>query len=91
MSKSEPKDPQSLPFLILGNKCDVDEGQRKVSNLEAKRLCSEENFLFYETSARDNTNIEEAIKELVTKVIERQDKLNSKILTDAPVKTDSIA
>jgi hypothetical protein len=34
MTKSEPKDPQSMPFLILGNKID-EEGARKVSSEEA--------------------------------------------------------
>jgi hypothetical protein len=35
MTKSEPKEPSTLPFLVLGNKCDVEEGMRKVSTKEA--------------------------------------------------------
>ena len=83
MTKSEPKDPQSLPFLVLGNKCDLDEGLKKVSAKEAREFCEENNFLFYETSAKDNQNIEEAFRAMVVRVIARQDNLNSKILSDA--------
>ena len=71
MTKSEPKDPSSLPFVVLGNKCDVDEGMKKVSQQEAKSYCQENNLLFFETSAKDNQNIEEAFKEMVVKVLAR--------------------
>lgn len=30
LTKSEPREPQSLPFLVLGNKMDVDPGQKKI-------------------------------------------------------------
>ncbi len=83
MTKSEPKDPQSLPFLVLGNKCDIDDGLKKVSQHEAKQYCDENNLLFFETSAKDNQNIEEAFKEMVVKVLARQDNINNKILGDA--------
>ena len=80
MTKSEPKEPHTLPFLILGNKCDVEEGYRKVTQKEAEDFCNEENMIFFETSAKDNLNIEEAFKAVVLKIIARQEGLNSKIL-----------
>ncbi len=83
MSKSEPKEPHTLPFLILGNKCDIDEGQRKVTTKEAEAFCVEDNMIFFETSAKDNHNIEEAFKAMVAKVIARQEGLNSKILGES--------
>ncbi len=72
-----------MPFLILGNKID-EEGARKVAAEEAQRYIAQQEgtFLFFETSAKDNKNIEEAFRELVKKVCERQEKLNTKILTD---------
>lgn len=78
MTKSDPKEPQSLPFLVLGNKCD-EEGARKVSNAEANKFCEENGFIFFETSAKDNLNIEAAFRELVRKVIVRQESLNTKV------------
>lgn len=80
MQKSEPKEPHTLPFLVLGNKSDIEEGQRKINKEEAAKYCAENGYIFYETSARDNINIEEAFRNLVVKVIERQDRLNTKIL-----------
>ena len=79
MTKSEPREPETLPFLVLGNKAD-DEGARKVSTLEASRFCEENGFVFYETSAKDNLNIEDGFRALVTRVVARQDRFNSKTL-----------
>lgn len=70
MTKSEPKEPHTLPFLVLGNKCD-EEGARKVSTVEAAKFCEDNGFIYFETSAKDNLNIEAAFKELVKKVIIR--------------------
>ena len=80
MTKSEPKEPHTLPFLVLGNKSDIDEGMKKVSANEAQEFCSEDNIVFFETSAKDNLNIEEAFRAMVVKVIARQEGLNNKIL-----------
>ena len=71
MQKSEPKEPQTLPFLVLGNKSDSEEGMRKVSKYEASTFCSDNGYLHFETSAKDNTNIDEAFRSMVYKVIER--------------------
>ena len=40
MTKSSPQDPESSPFLVLGNKCDM-EDQRKVATVEARKLCAQ--------------------------------------------------
>ncbi|CDW84202.1 rab small monomeric gtpase [Stylonychia lemnae] len=75
--KSDPREPQTLPFLVLGNKCDVPEEQKKVSSIDAKRFCQQNgNILFYETSAKDNVNVEKAFKELIIKVLKRQEEMN---------------
>ena len=71
MTKSEPKEAHTLPFLVLGNKSDVEEGLKKVSLKDAQEFCKEDNFVLFETSAKDNVNIEEAFRALVVKVIAR--------------------
>ena len=71
-----------MPFLVLGNKSDVDEGLKKVSAHEAQRYCEEQGFLWQETSAKDNRGIEEGFRGLVAKVVERQERLSGKILGD---------
>lgn len=60
-----------MPFLVLGNKNDVEEGLKKVGKIEATKFCEENNFILFETSAKDNTNIDEAFKSLVVRVVER--------------------
>ena len=88
MTKSDPREPETLPFLCIGNKID-EEGSRKVSKVEATRFCEENGFIFEETSAKDNLNIEAGFRALVGKVIERQERFNSKTVSDMSVTTQS--
>ena len=69
-----------MPFLVLGNKLDM-EGARKVSIEEGKQFCLRSDLIFFETSAKDNTNINEAFKELVPRILKRQEDL-SKMFSD---------
>ncbi|ODN03342.1 Ras-related protein Rab-9A [Orchesella cincta] len=49
-----------FPFVVLGNKVDLDESQRKVSFEEAKSWCDSNKMPYFETSAKEGTNVEEA-------------------------------
>ena len=60
-----------MPFLVLGNKLDVEDGMRKVTTDEASRYCKQNNLIYFETSAKNNTNIESAFLELVKKIVKR--------------------
>ena len=58
--QASPKDPENFPFMILGNKSDK-ENDRKVSTAKAEQwVRGKGNIPFYETSAKDNVNVEEA-------------------------------
>ena len=62
----------SFPFLVIGNKVDMEEN-RKVSTIDAKKFCQQNgNMLFYESSAKDNINVEVAFRELGAKAVKRQ-------------------
>jgi small GTP-binding protein len=51
--------PESFPFVLLGNKCDV--AERAVTETEAKALCCEfHDMPYFETSAKDNVNVQRA-------------------------------
>ncbi|KAG8458578.1 hypothetical protein KFE25_006511 [Diacronema lutheri] len=56
-----PRDPEAFPFVVLGNKVDLD--ARIVSQKRALSWCqSKNNIPFFETSAKDNINIEQAFE-----------------------------
>ena len=64
LSKAQPSKPETFPFLVIGNKIDLEE-QRKVSTNQGKNLCEQNgNMLFYESSAKNNVNVETAFKDL---------------------------
>jgi Ras-related protein Rab-7A len=51
------------PCVLLGNKCDLDT-KRTVPERTAKQWCQQDNVPYYETSAKDNTNVTEAFKHI---------------------------
>ena len=55
--------PESFPFMVLGNKCDMEE-ERTTSKEEAEEFCQGINVNFLETSAKDNVNVEAAFVNL---------------------------
>lgn len=53
--------PDSFPFMLIGNKVDLEEESRAVSIKQAKEWCAQNgNISFIETSASKNQNVEEA-------------------------------
>jgi len=53
-----------VPVIVVGNKADV-ASQREVPTEEGKKLAASWNVPFFETSAKDGTNVEESWIELV--------------------------
>ena len=62
--QASPADPDSFPFVVLGNKVDVDGGNsRVVSEKKAKQWCQLKGGIpYFETSAKEGTQIEEAFR-----------------------------
>ena len=55
------KNPDNFPFVILGNKIDLEENKRAITTKKALSLCeSLGNIPYFETSAKENVNIEVA-------------------------------
>jgi len=38
MTKSQPNDPDNFPFLVIGNKVDMQDN-RRISTLDGKKFC----------------------------------------------------
>ena len=64
--------PESFPFIVVGNKVDQQEENRQVSQIQLQRFCSENgNMPYIETSAKANTNVEQAFVKLAEKALAR--------------------
>ncbi|KAG6776250.1 hypothetical protein POTOM_019756 [Populus tomentosa] len=62
LQHASPSDPKKFPFILLGNKIDIDGGNsRVVSEKKAKDWCeSKGNILYFETSAKEDYNVDPA-------------------------------
>ena len=61
---------KDILICLIGNKCDLDT-KRVVSSEEGQQFAEENNLLFFETSAKDGTNIQEVFVETVTIIVEK--------------------
>ncbi len=73
LSQLNPKDPETFPFVVLGNKCDKTE-ERKVSESKATQYCSSRGIPYFETSAKDNNNVDKAFEEVARLAHKRDSK-----------------
>ncbi|CAI0423087.1 unnamed protein product [Linum tenue] len=62
--QASPPDPENFPFVVLGNKVDVDGGNsRVVSEKKAKAWCAAKgNIPYFETSAKEGFNVDAAFE-----------------------------
>jgi GTPase SAR1 family protein len=58
------KDSDSVPMLLVGNKCDL-HAERQVSSAEGLALARSQGISFMETSAKNRINVEEVFFQLV--------------------------
>ncbi|XP_014341609.1 ras-related protein Rab-9B [Latimeria chalumnae] len=73
------KEPEKFPFVILGNK--IDKNERHVTIEEAQAWCVESgNYPYFETSAKDDMNVDVAFEEAVRQVLAVEEQLEHSIL-----------
>lgn len=61
---------EETPILLVGNKLDLD-GQREVGTEEIQELALSLGMHFFETSAKDNTNIDKSMEYLVDLIAQK--------------------
>ncbi|MCP9261266.1 Ras-related GTPase [Dirofilaria immitis] len=67
-----PRDPEHFPFVLLGNKIDL-EAKRAVSAKRAQAWCqTKNNIKYYEVSAKEAVNVEQAFIEIARHALERE-------------------
>ena len=62
-----------IPIIIIGNKIDM-EDSREINKDEANKFASENNYKYFETSAKTGEGVDEAIRELVNQILANSDK-----------------
>ena len=66
--------PEKTKYIIVGNKKDLEE-KREVNTEEGENFAKENKAKFYETSAKDGTNVNEVFELLAKEIIEDAEKL----------------
>ena len=81
MVQSNVSNPQDFPFIIIGNKIDVDDSKKipslskKLNNITNNQMGGL-NYPVFETSAKDGVNVEAAF-EVIAKMALQQEELNA--------------
>ena len=65
---------EKLSIVLVGNKCDLSDDERKISLKEGQDKANEFQIPFYETSCKDGINIKEALEKLIDDIIEKGNK-----------------
>lgn len=80
LQKSMVTSPEDFPFMVIGNKLDLEDESRAIGSATAKEWCQKNGELdFIETSASKNQNVEEAFLKLATRALARQAEINKKL------------
>ncbi|EEB10227.1 rab9 and, putative [Pediculus humanus corporis] len=69
--QASPRDPDNFPFVVIGNKIDVE--NRSVSTKRAQQWCqSKNNIPYFETSAKEGINIEQAFQTIAKNALAQE-------------------
>jgi len=93
-----PRNPETFPFVVLGNKADLASKKRQVQTQKAQSWCqSKGNIPHFETSAKEAVNVEQAFQTIAKNALQQE--ANSKPVfipntidlnkTKEPQKTDT--
>lgn len=70
------KDPETFPFVVLGNKIDVEESKRVVSSKKAQALCASlGNLPYFETSAKEAVNVDQAFDVVARNALQQEESM----------------
>ncbi|KAG9967267.1 ras-related protein-like protein, partial [Aureobasidium melanogenum] len=72
--QASPMDPESFPFVVLGNKVDVEESKRMVSSKRAMAFCQSKGGIpYFETSAKEAINVEQAFEVIARSALAQEE------------------
>jgi len=86
--QASPRDSENFPFVVLGNKIDLEESKRMVSQKRAMTWCqSKGNIPYFETSAKEAINVEQAFQTIAKNALQQE--TDVEIDFPDPIKIDS--
>ncbi|KAI4688904.1 Rab GTPase ypt7 [Alternaria hordeiaustralica] len=72
--QASPMDPESFPFVVIGNKIDVEESKRMISSKRAMTFCQSKGGIpYFETSAKEAINVEQAFEVIARQALAQED------------------
>jgi len=88
--QASPRDPETFPFVVLGNKIDVEESKRQVSQKRAMTWCqSKGNIPYFETSAKEAINVEQAFQTIAKNALAQEEEVELYADYPDPIRIDS--
>ena len=68
--KAMPKDPDAIPFFVLGNKVDRENERQVTQERVSEWMRKNPKIIYYETSALDGSNVNEAFSRMAQNFLE---------------------
>ncbi|KAF9581929.1 hypothetical protein BGW38_000875 [Lunasporangiospora selenospora] len=88
--QASPRGPENFPFVVIGNKIDMEESKRMISQKRAMAWCqSKGNIPYFETSAKEAINVEQAFQTIAKNALQQE--VEVEIDFPDPIKIDSDA
>ncbi|GAB5592425.1 Rab GTPase ypt7 [Umbelopsis nana] len=88
--QASPRNPESFPFVVLGNKIDVDESKRMVSKRRAEQFCESKGGIpLFETSAKEAINVEQAFQTIAKNALAMETDVELYSDLNDPIRLDS--
>jgi len=81
--QASPRDPESFPFVVLGNKVDLE--SRAVSTKRAQTWCQSKNDIpYFEVSAKEAINVEQAFQTIARNALQRESQESTDLYNEFP-------
>ncbi|KAL9131824.1 MAG: hypothetical protein Q9217_000351 [Psora testacea] len=72
--QASPREPDNFPFVVIGNKIDVEENKRAISSKKAMTFChSKGGIPYFETSAKEAVNVEQAFEVIAKNALAQEE------------------
>ena len=71
-----------IPVIIIGNKIDMEES-RETSKEDAEKFAKENNYKYFETSAKTGEGVDNAIRELIIQILKQSNQMDDQKMARA--------